>query len=111
LAIKNIINQTNKRIAVVASGDLSHRLTKDAPAGYSPIGKEFDKKIIKLLKEKKIKEILNLDPKFVDQAGECGFRSILILLGVFKDINFDFDVLSYQGPFGIGYLVANFKIA
>ena len=40
----NLKPKTN--IAIVASGDLSHRLTKDAPAGFSARGKEFDEKTL-----------------------------------------------------------------
>ncbi len=36
-------NNLERKIVFVASGDLSHRLIPDAPAGYSPIGKDFDK--------------------------------------------------------------------
>ena len=94
----------------MASGDLSHRLTKDAPAGYSAKGKEFDQKLISLLKAHNIQDILNLDSSLVEEAGECGFRSILIILGILNQLDCKFDALSYEGPFGVGYLTANFKI-
>lgn len=109
-ALKEQIQITNQRIAVIASGDLSHRLTEEAPAGYSPRGKEFDKKLVKLIKEKKIKEILNLDPELIEEAGECGLRSLVILLGVLDNVQFQPEILSYEGPFGVGYLVADFKL-
>ena len=35
-------DRLGRRVAFVASGDCSHRLTPDAPAGYSPRGAEFD---------------------------------------------------------------------
>lgn len=108
--IRKILNQSSKRVAVIASGDLSHRLSENAPAGFSPQGKKFDQKLSKLLSEKKINEILKLDDNLINEAGECGFRSILILLGVFDGLNYDIELISYQGPFGVGYLVANFKI-
>lgn len=100
-----------ERIAFIASGDLSHCLTFDAPGGYSEKGKEFDEKLVKLLKEKETKGILNLEEDLVEEAGECGFRSILILLGVLDGLNYKPEILSYEGPFGVGYLVANFKIS
>lgn len=100
----------NFKIAVVASGDLSHTLTYDAPAGYTPSGKEFDEKLVSLLKENKVEEIKNLDPFFIEEAAECGFRSILILLGVLSNYKYKPEILSYEGPFGVGYLVANFEI-
>jgi MEMO1 family protein len=108
--IQNVVQKTKKRIAFIASGDLSHRLTADAPAGYSPMGQKFDNQLIKLLKENKAEEILKIDPSLVDQAGECGLRSIIVLLGALDGLSYKPEILSYEGPFGVGYLVANFKI-
>jgi len=107
--LKEAIFSTEKKIAVIASGDLSHRLSMNAPAGFSKRGKEFDKKLIKLLKEKKTDNILNMDPQLIEEAGECGLRSILILLGVVKKMNYEFEVLSYEAPFGVGYLVGKYS--
>lgn len=108
--IKEEINKSSKRVAIIASGDLSHRLHQDSPDGYSPRAQEFDQTIIKLLKENKIEEIVNLDKELIKEAGECGYRSLLILLGIIQNINFKAEKLSYESPFGIGYLVENFKI-
>lgn len=100
-----IIHAENRRVAIIASGDLSHRLTKNAPAGYNPNGKKFDKLLLTLLKEKKYNEIINMDANLVEDAGECGLRSIAVLLGIIKDINLTPRLLSYEGPFGVGYAV------
>jgi aromatic ring-opening dioxygenase LigB subunit len=108
--LKEIILNEDKKIAVIASGDLSHRLTKDAPAGYSPRGKEFDEKLTELITNKNTAGILKMDTDLVEKAGECGLRSILILLGLLERINYTPEILSYEGPFGVGYLVANFKL-
>lgn len=107
--LKKEIAKSDKRVAVIASGDLSHALTKDAPAGYSPKGEEFDKNLIALLKRKDIPGILSMKPKAIEDAAECGFRSFAILFGIIEEYKFEVEVLSYEGPFGVGYLVANFK--
>ena len=109
--IKEVTQQESKKIGLVASGDLSHRLLPDAPGGYSPEGKKFDKKLMSLIEKKDIKGILNLHPDFVEAAGECGLRSVLILLGTLEGLNWKPEILSYEGPFGVGYMVANFKLA
>lgn len=106
--IKEIAENSKENIALVASGDLSHCLTKEAPAPYNPAGPKFDARIKELLKTQKFEEIINLDENLVEQAAECGYRSILILLGAIKDLNLKAEVLSYEGPFGVGYLVAKF---
>ncbi|PIR13954.1 AmmeMemoRadiSam system protein B [Candidatus Falkowbacteria bacterium CG11_big_fil_rev_8_21_14_0_20_39_10] len=101
---------SKNRIAVIASGDLSHRLTKDAPAGYSPKGAKFDQKLIQCLKNKDNRSILDMDEKSIHQAGECGLKSIVILLGILDGISYEPKILSYEAPFGVGYLTMEFKL-
>ena len=108
--LKKEIVKADKRVAVIASGDLSHCLKKGAPAAYNPKGEEFDKLIVELLKKKNFKKIMKMDAGLIDKAAECGYRSFLILLGIIEEYNLDVDIMSYEGPFGVGYLVANFKL-
>ncbi|MFA6391325.1 MAG: AmmeMemoRadiSam system protein B [Patescibacteria group bacterium] len=104
------IMKTNKRIAVIASGDLSHAITSEAPAGFNEKGKEFDEMIVDMLKNKQEQNILKLDPKFVEEAAECGYRSMVMLMGILKGINYRANVLAYEHPFGVGYLTCNFLL-
>lgn len=108
--IKNL--EYIKRLAWIASGDMSHRLKKDGPYGLHPSGPKFDKEFIELLKKKNIQGILHLPERLVEEAGECGLRSFCQLLGALEGakVNWQPEVLSYEGPFGVGYLVANLKI-
>jgi len=108
-ALKEAIFSDNKRVAIIASADLSHKLTKKAPAGFSPKAREFDKKVIQYLKQQKVDQMLQFDNETLNDAQECGLRPILMLLGVIKNMNYDFQVLSYESPFGVGYLVGECK--
>jgi len=108
--IKEEIMNSNRRIAVIASGDLSHALTTDAPAGFNPAGAEFDQKIQELLSTHNTVGMLQMDEKFLDNAAECGFRSFLILMGILRNVKYDFKLYSYESPFGVGYLTANFVL-
>jgi len=40
------------------------------------------------------------------QAGECGYRSMLVAIGAAQSIDANCEVISYEAPFGVGYLVA-----
>lgn len=108
--LKEEIMKSGKRIAVIASGDLSHALLTEAPAGFNKAGPEFDAKIQELLSSRNTTGLLQLNPKFVSEAAECGFRSLLMLLGVLMRMEFTYKQYSYEGPFGVGYLTANFVI-
>jgi AmmeMemoRadiSam system protein B len=108
--LAEIIQKTPKRIALIASGDLSHCLTDNAPAPYSSSGKKFDQALIDLIKNKKNQEILHLEKNLIEEAAECGLKSIAILLGAVDNLNFTPEILSYESPFGVGYLVCDFKL-
>ncbi len=109
-SLKPILLKDRRRIAIIASGDLSHRLSPDSPAGYWPRAKKFDQKIIEYLQNKKTDSILRLDPQKAAAASECGLRPLVMLLGILDKINYTPRFLSYQAPFGVGYLVMEFKI-
>ena len=105
------IRDLKQKIALIASGDMSHCLKEDGPYGFHPDGPKYDKEFIELLKKKDIKRIFRLDNLY-PQAGECGLRSFCFLLGILEGsgINWQPEILSYEGPFGVGYLVVNFKL-
>lgn len=98
-------------VAIVASGDLSHCLKAEGPYGFHPDGPKFDEALIGALKKKNIEKILKLD-KIYPEAGECGLRSFCFLLGILETsgLNWQPEILSYESPFGVGYLVAGFKL-
>lgn len=109
-AIRKAAEASQKRVAIIASGDLSHRLLPGAPAGYDPQGKIFDEQLAKAVSCADIKSILNFDAELIERAGECGLRSIVILLGALDGLKVKPEVLSYEGPFGVGYMVAALDI-
>jgi len=110
-ALKTAVERRDKRVAVLASGDLSHRLTRGAPAGYNPRGAEFDQKLVEYIRGGEVDKILNFDQQLVEEAGECGLRSFVMALGMLDEESFTSEVISYEGPFGVGYLVATLKPA
>ncbi len=90
--------------ALLASGDLSHRLTREAPAGFNPEGRLFDDDVVAALRSGDAQSLIDRwPPHRLEAAGECGFRSVLVLLGL---ANGPVEVLSYEGPFGVGYSLA-----
>ncbi len=95
-----------RTIAFVASGDLSHRLKPGAPAGYNVDAHLFDEEIVAAIRARAPERIVNIDDALRRTAGECGYRSMLVALGVASGSHESFEVLNYEAPFGVGYLVA-----
>ncbi|MCG0275773.1 MAG: AmmeMemoRadiSam system protein A [Thermosediminibacteraceae bacterium] len=106
--IQESAKSLGKDVVVVASGDLSHRLLPGAPAGFTPQGKVFDERLVSILERFDIEALYDLDPNLIEKAGECGLRSIWIMLGALDGFEVQPEVLSYEGPFGVGYCVARF---
>jgi len=100
--------EKNKRYAIIASGDMSHCLKEDGPYGLHSDGPKYDKAFKDYLIKKDIKKIQNLDKMF-PEAGECGLRSFCFLFGVLNKEELKPKILSYQFPFGVGYLTAKLK--
>ena len=103
-AIADAIKKSKKRITVIASGDLSHRTLENNDKAKA--GKEFEKQIADNISSYNPENILTIDEQLQDDAGECGYRSLLILLGILDGKNVSTDILSHEAPFGVGYLVA-----
>ena len=104
--INRAATRIGRPVALVASGDLSHRLKPEAPAGYNPNAHLFDEEVIAALKANAPERIINIDHELRKMAGECGYRSILVALGATQDASLSCEVLHYEAPFGVGYLVA-----
>ena len=106
--IRDAADGLGRPVAIVASGDLSHRLKPDAPAGYNPEAHRFDEAIIEALDDNSPSRIIEVDQDLRRVAGECGYRSMLVGLGAIQDLPAACEVLHYEAPFGVGYLVAQF---
>ena len=98
--------RTGKATAVLASGDLSHRLKPGAPAGFNPEAYLFDQEVVAALNDNSPERIVSIDPEVRKRAGECGYRSMLVAIGASQEARRNCQVIHYEAPFGVGYLVA-----
>lgn len=105
-AINEAAKAAGRRVAVVASGDLSHRLIIGGPYDFEPTAHLFDEQIVDALRRGDSRAVTEIDPDLRNRAGECGYRSIVIALGSVGENPPQHQVLSYEGPFGVGYMVA-----
>jgi len=100
------IEKVGRRVAFIASGDLSHRLKRGAPAGYNPEAHLFDEEVVDAIRSCATSRIVDIDQEQRRNAGECGYRSMLVAFGVAQGLDSNCEVISYEAPFGVGYLVA-----
>ena len=109
--VARAVDQVGRRVAFIASGDLSHRLRPEAPAGYNPRAHRFDDEVVDALRTNTPERIVEIDQDLRRLAGECGYRSMLVAIGAASELPLHCEVMSYEAPFGVGYLVAQLTSA
>ncbi len=108
--LKEIAMDSQKRIAVIASGDLSHCLSSDSPVEFHKDGAVFDEEIQEAIRQQSLSHILGIDDEVIKNASECSYKPLLILFGILERINARPEIHSYEAPFGVGYLAAEFHL-
>lgn len=108
--IQKAVAQSNRKVVFVGSGDLSHKLSNDGPYGYAEQGPLFDHLFNQIIIAADFRKLLNMDEDLCRAAGECGLRSFVMMAGALNGFNIKSNILSYECPFGIGYMVAEFSI-
>ncbi|MBI2485124.1 hypothetical protein HYW18_03190 [Candidatus Uhrbacteria bacterium] len=108
--VRDVFDEAPERIAVIAAGDLSHALESTSPAGYAPEGKQFESALVQAVNQGSAAQLLTIPDNVIERAHESMLRPLLILYGMLEKTLFKTEVLSYQAPLGVGYLVAQFHI-
>jgi aromatic ring-opening dioxygenase LigB subunit len=94
--------------ALIASGDMTHRAIPGAPAGYHPRAVEFDRTLTELVRQGRLADIPDIDPGLRKDAAEDATDTSIIAASAIGFRPRGAEVLSYEHPFGVGYLVAVF---
>jgi AmmeMemoRadiSam system protein A/AmmeMemoRadiSam system protein B len=104
--VKRAVDAVGRPVGFIASGDLSHRLAPHAPAGFNRDAHVFDESVVAALRANNPQGIVEIDHELRKLAGECGYRSMLVAIGASSGLPLSCEVMNYEAPFGVGYLVA-----
>jgi AmmeMemoRadiSam system protein B len=99
---------SDKRVVFIASGDLSHALTENAPCGFAEKGVELDREITAALGSGDFERLMQIPLELAEAGKECGLRPFAMMAGVLHDLKITPKLHSYEGTFGVGYAVASF---
>lgn len=108
--IAETANDLERKCVLVASGDWSHKLKPEGPYGFVPEGPKFDEELAGIFRSGELQKLFEMDPALREAAAECGLRSFQIMAGALEGTEFTAELLSYEGPFGVGYGVAAFEV-
>ncbi|MCD1654980.1 AmmeMemoRadiSam system protein A [Treponema zuelzerae] len=116
-ALAAAARSAGRRVCVIASGDLSHKVSAESPYGMAAEGEQFDRLVTGAFESGDFSRLLDLPSSFREAAAECGLDSLLTALGALYADNglspsdslpqgLRSTLSSYEAPFGIGYAVA-----
>ncbi len=106
--IAKVCDEMDKKIVLIASGDLSHKLQTYGPYGFAKEGPEYDERIMDVCSRAAFGELFDFSEDFLDKAAECGHRSFVIMAGVFDGFDVEAKQLSHQDVTGVGYGICTF---
>ncbi len=96
--LRRVIDESQRNVAVIASGDLSHKLKEDGPYGFHPMGPVFDEQIVDIIKSNDYARLLTMDEQIIEESANCGYPAFVMLHGVLQAYPIDSQFLSYEGP-------------
>ncbi len=108
--VQDTADALGRRIVVIASGDLSHRLLESGPYGFREEGPLYDRRIMDVMERGAFEELFDFSEGFCEKAGECGHRSFAMMAGALNKKAFTAKRYSYEGPFGVGYGICGYEV-
>ena len=107
--IERAAAHVGRKITLIASGDLSHKLSEEGPYGYVREGPEFDRRVTEMMRSGDLAAFREFSPDFRDLCAECGLPGFIMLSGALENYHIKPEFLSYEGTFGVGYAVCVFE--
>lgn len=95
--------------ALVASGDMSHALKPGAPSGFHPRAPFFDAAVVEAVAQGDLGALNGIPSELRALAAEDVVDSLQCAASALGAETSTMRVISYEGPFGVGYLVAVLK--
>ena len=108
MMIKDTVEELDRKVVYVASGDLSHKLQEYGPYGFAEEGPVYDKRIMDVCSGARFGELFDFDENFCEKAAECGHKSFVIMAGALDGKAVEATEYSHEDVTGVGYGICSF---
>lgn len=105
-AIADVIANSDKRVAIVASADGAHALKPEGPYGFHPAAPRFEQAFHTAIDRWDVPAVLGFDDETRRLAAEDSVPSVSMLMGTLAQHDVEARILSAEGPWGVGYMTA-----
>jgi aromatic ring-opening dioxygenase LigB subunit len=107
-AIGNALQQSDARVAFIASADQGHAHDPKGPYGFDPASAKYDAWMQDVIRSNDLDQLLSADPQLVEEGKPDSLWPTLILAGLLKEIPMGARLLSYEVDVYFGILCAEF---
>ena len=107
-AIGRVIQESEARIAFIASADQGHAHQANGPYGFDPAAEEYDAWMQEVIRSNRLGDLLSVDPELVENGKPDSLWPTLILAGVLNENPMMARFLSYEVNVYFGILCAEF---
>ena len=110
-AIGKAAASSSKRVALVASCDHGHGHDAKGPYGYTSKSKEFDDRLVELIKRDDLSGVVGFGSDFAREAKADSYWQMLMLHGALGQRRWRGEFISYEAPTYFGMLCAAYEAA
>jgi aromatic ring-opening dioxygenase LigB subunit len=107
-ALREAIETSGKRVALIASCDHAHTHDEKGPYGFSPAARAFDARVVDLVRRDRLDELLGIDPQLIRDGKPDSYWQMLMLHGALRGEGWRGEFLSYEAPTYFGMLCASY---
>lgn len=100
------VQESQKKVGLIASCDWSHTHDKAGPYGYNPAAKRLDEDVVSLIRQNHLEKMAEFDADYVEAAKPDGIWQTLILAGAIPREERKIEFLSYEATTYFGLLCA-----
>lgn len=104
--VREVVQNTSKKIALIASCDWAHAHDEKGPYGYDPAAAMLDEEVVGLFRSNELEKMAQFDPEYVDAAKPDGIWQTMILAGAIPKENRSIHLYSYEVPTYFGLICA-----
>lgn len=108
--LQAMLLNSRKRVLILATGEVTARLSDAAPQGKSSEAPHFWKHWVESLKRNTLQQFLEQVPSAqTEEVASCGSWSTAQLLGTLVSMQTHVRLLYSESPYGVGYAVATWQ--
>ncbi|WP_297521727.1 extradiol dioxygenase [Thermococcus sp.] len=97
-ALGNLIEESEKKVALIISADHGHAHDENGPYGYRKESEEYDRLIMRLINEDRLEELPEIPDELIRNALPDSYWQMLIMLGAMRVGEFQLKESAYACP-------------